>query len=400
MIKREKYIAQIRPFYESDLIKIITGIRRCGKSVVLEQVKEELLAQGKKILYLNFEERTVFSKITNDEELCSYVENEISKNPNEKLYVFLDEVQTVKNWNLACKSLRLKNISLFITGSNSKLLSKEFTKELSGRYVSFQIRPFVYKEICEYAAQLGKEISVNDYLIYGGFPKRLEFSDSESMLRYLNDLDQTIVLNDIINRYKIRKDEVFRKLVDFVLVSNSRIFSSNSVHNYLKSQKIECSINTVMKYLDYLEEAYVVTKIPQYSSKAKKRLEFYSKIYDEDVAFNSIRQTNGRFDLTHNFENVVYNELIFIGYNLNVYNVNGKEIDFLAAKSGKEYLVQVAYSVVDEKAYEREFAPFSITDNSRKKILITNDENDFSTSTVEHIKLKDFLMMKDLEDSN
>lgn len=397
MIKREKYIAQIRPFYESDLIKIITGIRRCGKSVVLEQVKEELLSQGKKILYLNFEERAVFSKITNDEELCSCVETEISKNPNEKFYVFLDEIQTVKNWNFACKSLRLKNISLFITGSNSKLLSKEFTKELSGRYVLFQIRPFVYKEICEYAVQLGREFSVNDYLIYGGFPKRLEFSDSQSMLRYLNDLDQTIVLNDIINRYKIRKDEIFRKLADFVLVSNSRIFSSNSVFNYLKSQKIECSINTVMKYLDYLEEAYVITKIPQYSSKAKKRLDFYSKIYDEDVAFNSIRQINGRFDLTHNLENVVYNELIFMGYNLNVYNVNGKEIDFLAAKNGKEYLVQVAYSVVDEKAYEREFAPFAITDNSRKKILITNDENDFSTSTVEHIKLKDFLMMEDLE---
>lgn len=217
------------------------------------------------------------------------------------------------------------------------------------------------------------------------------------MLRYLNDLDQTIVLNDIINRYKIRKDEIFRKLADFVLVSNSRIFSSNSVFNYLKSQKIECSINTVIKYLDYLEEAYVITKIPQYSTKAKKRLDFYLKIYDEDVAFNSIRQTNGRFDLTHNLENIIYNELIFMGYNLNVYNVNGKEIDFLAAKNEKEYLVQVAYSVVDEKAYEREFAPFAITDNSRKKILITNDENDFSTSTVEHIKLKDFLMMEELE---
>ena len=134
------------------------------------------------------------------------------------------------------------------------------------------------------------------------------------MLRYLNDLDQTIVLNDIINRYKIRKEEIFTKLVDFVLVSNARIFSSNSVHNYLKSQKIKCSVNTVMKYLDYLEEAYIIKKIPQYSSKTKKRLDFYTKLYDEDVAFNSIRQTNGRFDLTHNLENVVYNELVFMGY--------------------------------------------------------------------------------------
>lgn len=397
MINRERYIEKIRPFYESDLIKVITGIRRCGKSVVLEQVKNEIAAQGKNIIHLNFELRSVSSKITDDEELINYIEEKIKTSPDEKWYIFLDEVQSVKNWNLACRSLRLENTSIFITGSNSRLLSKEFTKELSGRYVSFLIRPFVYNEIQEYAKELGKEVSVNDYLIYGGFPKRLEFPDSESMLHYLNDLDQTIVLNDIINRYKIRKEEIFTKLVDFVLVSNARIFSSNSVHNYLKAQKIECSVNTVMKYLDYLEEAYVIRKIPQYSTKAKKRLDFYTKLYDEDVAFNSIRQTNGRFDLTHNLENVVYNELVFMGYSLNVLNIGGKKIDFLAAKNNMEYLVQVAYSVAEDSTYEREFAPFAATDNSRKKILITNDENDFSTSTVQHIRLKDFLLMKDLE---
>lgn len=397
MINRERYIEKIRPFYESDLIKVITGIRRCGKSVVLGQVKNEIAAQGKNIIHLNFELRSVSSKITDDEELINYIEEKIKTSPDEKWYIFLDEVQSVKNWNLACKSLRLENTSIFITGSNSKLLSKEFTKELSGRYISFSIRPFVYKEIQEYAAELGKEVSVNDYLIYGGFPKRFEFPDNESMLRYLNDLDQTIVLNDIINRYKIRKEEIFTKLVDFVLVSNARIFSSNSVHNYLKAQKIECSVNTVMKYLDYLEEAYVIRKIPQYSTKAKKRLDFYTKLYDEDVAFNSIRQTNGRFDFTHNLENIVYNELVFMGYSLNVLNIDGKEIDFLAAKNNREYLVQVAYSVAEDSTYEREFAPFATADNSRKKILITNDENDFSTSTVQHIRLKDFLLMKDFE---
>ena len=397
MIKRERYITQIRPFYVSDLIKVITGIRRCGKSVVLEQIKDELIAQGKRIIYLNFEDRHVSASITTDLELTEYVENELSANSGEKLFVFLDEVQMVKNWNLACRSLRLRNISLFITGSNSKLLSREFTKELSGRYVSFTIRPFVYKEIAEYAKELGREVSINDYLIYGGFPKRFEFQGQEEVLRYLNDLDETIVLNDIINRYNIRKQEIFKKLVNYVLMSNARIFSSNSVHRYLKSQKTDCSINTVMKYLDYLEEAYVVRKLPQYSTKAKKQLEFYTKLYDEDVAFNSIRQPNNRFDITHNLENVIYNELVYMGYNLMVYNVNDKEIDFLAIKNGQEYLVQVAYSVVEESAYKREFAGFNELDNSRRKILITNDENDFSTSTVQHIRLKDFLMMCDLE---
>ena len=397
MISRESYIKEIRPFYESDLIKIITGIRRCGKSVVLEQVRDEISLQGKKIIYLNFELRSVSAKISNDIELISFIENEMQSFPNEKWYVFLDEVQFVKDWNIACRSLRLKNISLFITGSNSKLLSKEFTKELSGRYVSFTIRPFVYKEILEWSKEIGRDVSVNDYLIYGGFPKRFEFAEKEAMIRYLNDLDETIVINDIINRYKIRKEEVFKKFVNFVLISNARIFSSNSIFNYLKGQKIDCSINTVMKFLDYLEEAYVIRKIPQYSTKAKRQLEFYAKLYDEDVAFNSIRQMSGRFDLTHNLENVVYNELIFMKYKVSVFNVNGKEIDFLASKNGREYLIQVAYSVAEEQTYEREFAPFALLDNSRKKILITNDENDFSTSTVQHLKLKDFLMMNDLE---
>ena len=397
MITREKYIAKIRPFYESDLIKIITGIRRCGKSVVLEQVKSELESQGKKIIYLNFEKRAVYDNLYNDKTLLDYIQQKINESPNEKWYVFLDEIQTVENWNLACKSLRLENISLFITGSNSKLLSREFTKELSGRYVSFLIKPFVYKEIAEYAKELNKEISINNYLIYGGFPKRIEFNDEEAMIQYLNDLDQTIVINDIINRYKIRKDNIFKKVANFVLISNSRIFSGNSIFNYLKSQKIECSINTVMKFLDYLEEAYVIRKIPQYSTKAKKQLDFYTKLYNEDVAFNTIRQINNRFDITHNLENVVYNELIYMGYSLTVFNINGKEIDFLATKNGKEYFVQVAYSIAENSTYEREFAPFNITDNSRKKIIITNDEIDYSTSTVQHIKLEDFLFMEDLE---
>lgn len=397
MITREKYIAKIRPFYESDLIKIITGIRRCGKSVVLEQVKSELESQGKKIIYLNFEKRAVYENLYNDKTLLDYIQQKINESPNEKWYVFLDEIQTVENWNLACKSLRLENISLFITGSNSKLLSREFTKELSGRYVSFLIKPFVYKEIAEYAKELNKKITINNYLIYGGFPKRIEFNDEEAMIQYLNDLDQTIVINDIINRYKIRKDNIFKKVANFVLISNSRIFSGNSIFNYLKSQKIECSINTVMKFLDYLEEAYVIRKIPQYSTKAKKQLDFYTKLYNEDVAFNTIRQINNRFDITHNLENVVYNELIYMGYSLTVFNINGKEIDFLAAKNGKEYFVQVAYSIAENSTYEREFAPFNITDNSRKKIIITNDEIDYSTSTVQHIKLEDFLFMEDLE---
>ncbi len=393
MIQREHYIEQVRPFYESDLIKIITGIRRCGKSVIMEQIIKEIAEKTDNIIYLNFEDKKVSANITNADKLISYVEE---NKKDGKCYLFFDEIQTLDGWQDACKTLRLYNYSLFITGSNSKLLSGEFTKELAGRYVAFRIRPFIYKEIAEYCKELGKEVSVTDYLVWGGFPKRFEFESLEAQNRYLNDLDDAIVINDLIRRYKIRKESLFKSMVNFILRSNSRIFSASSIRDYIKQEHTSCSVNTIMKYLGYLEEAYIIESVKQYSPKTKKELSYYSKIYNADVCFNSIRCMNNRFDLTHNLENIVYNELVYMGYEVYVYNNNGKEIDFLATKGTKQYYVQVAYSVAEEKAYQREFNAFKNIDNLSQKIIITNDDIDYSTSVVKHIKLKDFLMMESL----
>lgn len=394
MIKREKYISPIREFYDSDLIKIITGIRRCGKSVILEQIKNEILESGKNVLELNFEDRRVYGKIKTGDDLIKYVDE--NKKVGEKNYLFFDEIQNLNGWQNACKTLRLDDNSIFITGSNSKLLSKEFTKELSGRYVSFRIKPFVYKEIKEYAAELNKNCDITDYLIWGGFPKRFEFESEEAQRIYLNDLDETIVLNDLINRYKIRKQELFKSVVNYILQSNARIYSVNSIKKYLKNQNEECSINTIIKYLGYLEEAYIIESIKQFSEKTKKELVYYKKIYNEDVCFNSLRKTDGRYDLTHNLENAVYNELVYMGYDLSVFSDKNKEIDFIAQKKNKKYYIQVAYSVLDEKTYEREFSAFKGINDLSRKIIITNDEIDYSTSTVKHIKLKDFLLLNEL----
>lgn len=393
MIQRESYIQKIRPFYDSDLIKIITGIRRCGKSVIMEQIVNEIKEKTDNIIYLNFEDKKISSNITNAEKLISYVEE---NRKTGKCYLFFDEIQTLDGWQDATKTLRLYDYSIFITGSNSKLLSGEFTKELSGRYVAFRIRPFVYKEIEQYCKELNKEASVSDYLVWGGFPKRFEFDSQDAQLRYLNDLDDTIVINDLIRRYKIRKESLFKSLVNFILRSNSRIFSANSIRDYIKKEHTSCSVNTIMKYLGYLEEAYIIESVKQYSTKTKRELSYYSKIYNADVCFNSIRCINNRFDLTHNLENIVYNELIFMGYELYVYDNNGKEIDFLATKQNKQYYVQVAYSVAEDKAYQREFNAFNNIDNLSQKIIITTDDIDYSTSLVKHIKLKDFLMMESL----
>lgn len=391
MIKRERYLAPIRGFYDSDLIKVITGIRRCGKSVILNQIKNELENAGHKCLHLNLEDRLVSMELNDEKSLINRILQ--AKDQGYK-YIFLDEIQNIKGWSLACKTLRLHELSLFITGSNSKLLSSEFIKELSGRYVAFNIKTFVYKELLEYANELGRKISVEDYLIYGGFPKTLEFDSKENVLQYLNELDATIVKNDIIARYGIKKTELFTKLVDYVLLSNARILSANSIFNYIKQQKITASINTIIKYLGYLKEAYLIRQIPRFSPKIKRKLEFYEKIYNEDIGLSAIRTQN--YDITHNFENIVYNELVFIGYELFIFANGDFEIDFLAIKNGKEFLIQVAYSVAENKARQRELRAFANLDNSRAKILISNDEFDFSTSTVRHIKFKDFLLMQEL----
>lgn len=392
MIKREHYISQIRKFYDSDLIKIITGIRRAGKSVILEQIVDELKNEGKNVIYLNFEDQKVISELSNAAKLIEYIEKNCREGKN---YLFFDEIQEVKDWPAACKTLRLYNNSVFITGSNSKLLSKEFTNEFSGRYVSFRIRPFVYKEILDYTKELGTECPLVDYLVWGGFPKRFELPDKEAERIYLEDLNRSIIENDLIMRYNIQNIELFRQIVNYILKSNARIFSARSIEAYLKNEKIEGSINTIIKYIGYLEEAYIIDKIRPYSRRTKAELIYYFKVYNADVSFNSLRVKDGRYDLTHNLENIVYNELIYMGYSLEVYNNDDCEIDFVATKDGKKYYIQVAYSVAENKAYEREFKALEALDSSAQKILITNDEVDYSTSVVTHISLSKFLLLKD-----
>lgn len=395
MIKREHYLKRIRGFYDSDLIKIITGIRRCGKSIILEQIMNEIKEKTDNIIYLNFEDERIISNISNCEQLLDYVDN---NRKSGLCYVFFDEIKEVTYWQKACKTLRLRNTSVFITGSNSKILSKEFTKEFSGRYVSFRIRPFVYKEMIDYSKETGNDYTITDYLICGGFPKLLEFSSKEDRLVYLNDIYSSIVNKNLIVRFNIKNTELLKKITNYILMSNARIFSSRSIESYLKSEQVDSSINTIIKYVSYLEEAYIIDRIKPYSTATKKELAYYFKIYDSDVAFNSILCIDNRYDISHNLENIVYNGLIYMGYEVNVFNNNNKKIDFVAFKDNKKYYIQVAYSVAEDKAYEREFRAFNKIDNNSKKILITNDEIDYSTSVIEHIKLKDFLLMNSLDD--
>ncbi len=394
MIKREQYMSKIRPFYDSDLIKVITGIRRCGKSVILDEIRKEIEIKSNNTIFLNLEHIYDMDKVQTDRALVEYVRN--NRKSDDLCYLFIDEIQNMPQWVDAVKTLRLEKCSIFISGSNSKMLSKEFINELSGRHVSFQIRPFVYVELKKYADDLGVEVDVLNYLTWGGFPKRLEFKNTEDQIKYLEDIDTSIVIHDLIARYKIKKEVLFKRIVNFVLRNNSRIFSAKSVYDYILNEGYTCSINTVMNFINYLKEAFLIEEIKQYSTKVKRELSYFGKLYNMDVSSNSIRADRNRFDIEHNLENIVFNELIYKGYKVQLYNLNGYEIDFRCEKKSKIIFVQVAYSVVNESTYNREMKPFSLLDNSNEKILITTDKVDYSTSTVRHIELEKFLLQEDI----
>ena len=394
MIKREQYMSKIRPFYDSDLIKVITGIRRCGKSVILDEIRKEIEIKSNNTIFLNLEHIYDIDKVQTARALVEYVRN--NRKSDDLCYLFIDEIQNMPQWVDAVKTLRLEKCSIFISSSNSKMLSKEFINELSGRHVSFQIRPFVYVELKKYADDLGVEVDVLNYLTWGGFPKRLEFKNTEDQIKYLEDIDTSIVIHDLIARYKIKKEVLFKRIVNFVLRNNSRIFSAKSVYDYILDEGYTCSINTVMNFINYLKEAFLIEEIKQYSTKVKRELSYFGKLYNMDVSSNSIRVDRNRFDIEHNLENIIFNELIYKGYKVQLYNLNGYEIDFRCEKKSKIIFVQVAYSVVNESTYNREMKPFSLLDNSNEKILITTDKVDYSTSTVRHIELEKFLLQEDI----
>ena len=395
MLQRLRYLEKIRPYYDNYRIKLITGIRQSGKSVLMRQMRDELEAQEKKVVYLDFSDATVARECMDVRRIPGYIGSRWKKRGKKrKCYVFLDSVQKIPNWSLACQILLLSKMSVFVAGNGAPLLTPEAERDLSGNYVEFHVRPFVYKELRDYADELGREVSVNDYVQYGGFPKRIEYDDREEMLRYLDGVGVDAV-RDAIGGCKIQREAVFQSMADFLMTSIGKAPSANAVHARLKEEGLTCSINTVMKYMDYMETAGIIHRVPFYSARTGGKLESRAKIYAGDVAFHTVRMPQDA-DLAYNMENVVYNELVNMGYTLSAYAHKGGDVSFLAEKNGREYLVQVAERVAKKRVREKEFRPLNKLDNARKKILITTDEKDYSTSTVEHIRLKDFLMMEDL----
>lgn len=398
MIKREKYLKNIRGFYDQDLIKVITGIRRSGKSTLLKQIIDELKDNGvnpERIIYINFEDIEM-SFIKNDMDLNAYIKKQIKD--DEKYYLFFDEIQNVIDWEKAVNSFKAtKNVSIFITGSNSNLLSGELATLLAGRYVSFRIQPFSFKEVCELKGIEDKEEiekAFEDYIKWGGMPQRFYFNDEQETKNYLMDLYDSIVVKDIISRYKVKDVELLNKILEYLMSTPAQQFSVTNIVNYLKNENRNCSNETLYNYLSYITNSFIMNKAKRYDIKGKRVLSTNDKYYLTDLGLGQVKssiKTKGKGSV---LENIVYNELINRGYEVLVGKSDSSEIDFIASYFDEKIYVQVAYILADDDVIEREFGAFKEIQDNYPKYVLTMDKLDFSQNGIIHKNVIDWLLEK------
>lgn len=399
MIKREKYLKRIRPFYEQDLIKVITGIRRCGKSVILNQIMDELRQSGVKdeqIIYINFE-FTDYIDINDAKKFNDFIEKKlINKN---KYYVFFDEIQNVDRWEKVVNSLKAKyneNISIFITGSNSDLLSGELATHIAGRYVSFKIYPFTFDEVCELKDIKDKdkyelERTFDDYIIWGGMPQRFLMNDELQIKTYLSDVYNSIVVKDIIERFKIKDLDLFNKILTFIMTTPSQTFSADSLTKYLLNENIDVSKMTVYNYLEYMCRAILINKADRFDVRGKRILNGKYKYYLTDLGFTNILNDGKKKQISTYLENIVYNELVARGYNVNIGTLENGEIDFIATRFEEKEYYQVTFHLSDD-IIEREFGVYKNIQDNYPKYVISCDTFDFSQNGIIHKNIIDFLL--------
>ena len=399
MIIREIYLSKIRPFYDQDLIKVIMGIRRCGKSVLLLQIIDELKEKGieeKQIIYINFENED-YSFIKNDIDLHNYIKEKITN--KEKYYLFFDEIQNVKDWEKAINSFKTsKNVSIFITGSNSDLLSGELATHLAGRYVSFKIYPLTFSEVCELKNIKEKEDieeAFDDYITWGGMPQRFMLTDEMQTKTYLSDIYDSIVVKDIITRFGIKDLDLFNRIVEYIVTTPSQNFSAESLSNYFANKdNREVSKVTLYNYLEYMTKAMLINKADRYDIRGKRILNGKYKYYLTDLGLGQVKNIGKRQQLGAYLENIVYNELISRGYDVKIGNLEKAEIDFIATRFKEKIYIQVAYILADDTVMDREFGAYKGIEDNYPKYVLTMDKHDFSQEGIIHKNVIDWLLEK------
>lgn len=397
MLKREMYLSRIRGFYDSDLVKILVGIRRCGKSVILKQIMNELKEKGideKHIIYVNFE-FIEFEELQDYKKLNTYIKEKIVD--DNKYYVFLDEIQKVEKFEDVVNSLRasIDNISIFITGSNSKLLSNELSTVLSGRYVLFNIYPLSYKEFIELTGKDAKlEETFWDFVKWGGLPNRTQFTEESNIQDYLHSVFDSIILRDVVERLGLKDTTLFDLLLQYIVDTTGRQFSAENVIKFLKNEGKSVSTETLYMYLDALCKALMIKKIYRYDIHGKAILKTLNKYYMTDLGIAQIKNNNFEINKSFAIENIVYNELLERGYEVYIGKTKNGEIDFIATKTEEKLYFQVAYLLESDKVQNREFGAFKEIEDNYPKYVLSLDKADFSRNGIIHKNIIDWLLEK------
>ena len=395
MLKREKYLSKIRGFYHTEsLIKIIYGMRRSGKSVILTQIADELKESGideQNIIYINFESLK-YDFIKDAKDLFNYIES--LKTNNKKYYVFLDEIQKIEEFEKGINSLRItNNYSIFITGSNSRMTLLELSTDLSGRYVSFRVNPLSFKEIVEMnrIKSNNYEKALLDYFKWGGLPQRFTFKEDVDKVNYLSSVYDSIILKDIVERLGIKDIASFNKVLQYILDTESREFSRDNVIEFLKKEYHEIANDTLYNYLEAFTSTFIMNKVYRYDIHGKNTLKTLNKYYANDLGIKQIKTNSEDLNLSVALENIVYNDLLGKNYKVYVGKTKKGEIDFVAIKNNITKYIQVCYDLSDEKTRERETNAFNEFESS-KKYIITMDKNNYSVADIKILNIFDFLM--------
>lgn len=390
MIKREKYLREIEKVLNRQVIKVLLGMRRVGKSILLSQIQDLLIENGvqsDQIISINFE-WLEFEHLKEYSILNEYIANKMKK--YDKYYVFLDEVQEVESFEKVVNSLNSKGkAEVFITGSNSRLLSSELATYLSGRYYTIEVLPLSYKEILN-----GNASTMNtliDYINYGGMPGRFIFDDVMTEKNYLLDMYQSIVLKDIVQRYNIRDVELFQRFMLYLIKNIGQIFSANTITKYLKSEGRKLSKETIYNYLDAAKSVFLVHGVKRYNIKGKELMKTNEKFFINDLGLRCL-YFNNESDIGQSLENIVYLELRRRGYEVYVGKLGVKEVDFIAVKSNEKKYIQVTYLLAEESTIEREFSVLESIDDNFEKLVISMDSINHSRNGINHINIVDFLL--------
>jgi hypothetical protein len=397
MLKREVYLSRIRGFYDSDLVKILVGIRRCGKSVILKQIVDEIKEKGieeNHIIYINFE-LVEYEDLQDYKKLNQYIKENIKD--DKMYYIFLDEIQRVDKFEIVVNSLRasLNNVSIFITGSNSKLLSNELSTVLSGRYVLFNIYPLSYKEFTEITQKSPKsEETFWNFVKWGGLPNRTQFTDENNIKDYLHSVFDSIILRDVVERLGLKDIVLFNLILQYVVDTTGREFSADNIIKYLKNEGKSVSTETIYIYLDALCKALIIKKIYRYDIHGKAILKTLNKYYMTDLGIAQIKNNNFEINKSFAIENVVYNELLERGYEVYIGKTKDGEIDFIATKTDEKIYVQVAYTLDNESTIEREFGAFDGINDDATKMVLSLDKKDLSRNGIVYKNIIDWLLEK------